>query len=130
MRAGRSVLVVVAVFALAACTATGDQSSSDASTTVRTMDKPLPTLSGQSLDGHDLSTADLAGKVLVINAWASWCSPCQMEQPELVQVAKRYASRGVRFLGIDHMDQDAAANAWVQSYHVPYPSIADTTGRF
>ena len=126
----RWIAVLVTVLALAACTGAAAQPSSDASTTVRTMDKPLPTLSGQSLDGHELSTADFAGKVLVINAWASWCSPCQMEQPELVNVAKRYASRGVRFLGIDHMDQDAAANAWVESYKVPYPSIADPTGKF
>jgi len=113
MRRARWIAVLIAVFALAACTGATDQSSSDASTTVRTMDKPLPTLSGPSLDGNDLSTTDFAGKVLVINAWASWCTPCQMEQPELVAVAKRYASQGVRFLGIDHMDQDAAANAWV-----------------
>ena len=36
----------------------------------------------------------------------------------------------MRFLGIDHMDQDAAAKAWVESYHVPYPSIADPNGQF
>ncbi len=129
MRLVRWIAVLVAVFALAACTRTTDQSS-DASTSVRRMDKPLPTLSGPSIGGNELSTADFAGKVLVINAWASWCTPCQMEQPELVDVAKRYASHGVRFLGIDHMDQDAAANAWVQSYKVPYPSIADPTGKF
>jgi thiol-disulfide isomerase/thioredoxin len=130
MRRARSIALLLAVFALAACTGSGGDTSSDTTATVRTMDKPLPTLSGQSLDGHDLSTADFAGKVLVLNAWASWCTPCQMEQPELVDVAKRYAKRGVAFLGIDHMDQDAAAKAWVESYRVPYPSIADPTGKF
>jgi thiol-disulfide isomerase/thioredoxin len=129
VRAARWIAVLAAMFALAACTRTAGDASSG-STTVRAMDEPLPTLSGQSLDGHDLSTADLAGKVLVVNAWASWCDPCQLEQPELVQVAKRYAGRGVVFLGIDHMDQDAAAKAWVESYHVPYQSIADPTGKF
>jgi len=129
MRRARGIALLVAVLVLAGCTS-ANESSSDARTTVRAMDKPLPTLSGQSLDGHDLSTADFAGKVLVINAWASWCTPCQLEQPALVDVEKRYASRGVRFLGIDHMDQDAAANAWVESYRVPYPSIADPTGKF
>jgi thiol-disulfide isomerase/thioredoxin len=130
MRVARSIAILGAVFALGACTRTTGASSSDTSTTVRAVDEPLPTLSGQSIDGHDLSTADFGGKVLVVNAWASWCTPCQMEQPELAAVAKRYASRGVRFLGIDHMDQDAAARAWVQSYRVPYPSIADPTGKF
>src|SRR4051794_6936207 len=130
MRAARSIAVLVAVVALAGCTRTGGGSPADATTSVRAVDEPLPALSGRSLDGHDLSSADYAGKVLVVNAWASWCEPCMLEQPELVQVAKRYASRGVDFLGVDHMDQDAAAQAWVQSYHVPYPSIADPTGKF
>jgi thiol-disulfide isomerase/thioredoxin len=131
MRASRWIAVLVAVMALAGCTRSGGGgSSSDASTSVRAVDEPLPTLSGQSLDGHELSSADYAGEVLVVNAWASWCEPCILEQPELVQVAKRYASRGVAFLGLDHMDQDAAAQAWVESYHVPYPSIADPSGTF
>jgi peroxiredoxin len=47
-----------------------------------------------------------------------------------VRVAHRYSSRGVQFLGIDHMDQDAAAHTWIARYHVPYPSITDPTGKF
>jgi thiol-disulfide isomerase/thioredoxin len=130
MRAVRWITVFVAVVALAGCTRADGGTASEASTSVRAVDEPLPTLSGQSLDGHDLSSADYAGKVLVVNAWASWCEPCILEQPELVQVAKRYANRGVAFLGLDHMDQNAAAQAWVESYRVPYPSIADPTGKF
>jgi thiol-disulfide isomerase/thioredoxin len=131
MRPARWIAVLAAGAALAGCTRTADGgSSSDATTTVRAIDEPLPTLSGRSLDGHDLSSTDYAGKVLVVNAWASWCEPCMLEQPELVQVAKTYAGRGVAFLGVDHMDQDAAAQAWVESYRVPYPSIADPNGTF
>ena len=129
MRSVRWIAVVVAVLALAACTRTASDSS-DASTSVRAMDDPLPTLSGPTIDGGQISSQDFLGKVLVVNVWANWCTPCQLEQPELVQVANRYANRGVRFLGVDHQDQDAAAKAWVESYHVPYPSIADPTGKF
>jgi thiol-disulfide isomerase/thioredoxin len=129
MRARRSIALVVVVLTLAACTR-GGGTPADEETGVRAVDEPLPTLSGSSLDGRAVSSKDFLGKVLVVNAWASWCTPCQLEQPELVDVAKRYASRGVRFLGIDHMDQDAAAKAWVESYQVPYPSIADPNGRF
>ena len=129
MRVARSIAVLVAVLALAACTR-ANESSSDQSTTVRAVDDPLPTLSGPTVDGGQVSSQDFLGKVLVVNVWANWCTPCQLEQPELVQVANRYAKHGVRFLGIDHMDQDAAAKAWVESYHVPYPSISDPTGKF
>lgn len=129
MRTARWLALVVAVLALAACTGTGGDAS-DAGTSVRAVDEPLPTLSGPTIDGRQISSQDFLGKVLVVNVWANWCTPCQLEQPELVQVAKRYANQGVRFLGIDHQDQDAAAKAWVESYHVPYPSIADPTGKF
>jgi thiol-disulfide isomerase/thioredoxin len=129
MHAWRAIALVVLVLALAACTR-GGGTPTDETTGVRAVDEPLPTLSGSSLDGQAVSTKDFLGKVLVVNAWASWCTPCQLEQPELVDVAKRYAKRGVRFLGIDHMDQDAAAKAWVESYRVPYPSIADPNGQF
>jgi peroxiredoxin len=97
---------------------------------VRSVSEPLPMLRGEDLQGNAISSTDFAGKVLVINVWADWCTPCQQEQPDLVTVAKRYADRGVAFLGIDHMDQTAAAQEWVRRYHVPYPSIADPSGRF
>jgi thiol-disulfide isomerase/thioredoxin len=129
MRTARWLAVVVAMLALAACTR-GGGASSDGGTSVRAVDEPLPTLSGPTIDGGQISSQDFLGKVLVVNVWANWCTPCQLEQPELVHVAKRYADRGVRFLGIDHQDQDAAAKAWVESYHVPYPSISDPTGKF
>src|SRR5262245_32751457 len=129
MRLARPIAACIAVFAFAACTSTGD-TASDGGTSVRAVDEPLPTLNGPTIDGGQISSQDFLGKVLVVNVWANWCTPCQLEQPELVQVADRYAAQGVRFLGIDHMDQDAAARAWVESYKVPYPSISDPTGKF
>jgi thiol-disulfide isomerase/thioredoxin len=87
-------------------------------------------LQGEDLQGKSISSTDLAGHVVVVNAWATWCAPCEQEQPALVHVAKRYADQGVRFLGINHMDQTAAAREWVRTYDVPYPSIADPSGRF
>jgi thiol-disulfide isomerase/thioredoxin len=114
--------------ALAACTR-GGAPASDA-TAVREVDEPMPVLTGNDLRGDALSTKDYLGSVLVVNAWASWCTPCEQEQPALVQLAHRYEHRGVRFLGIDHMDQDAAATTWVDHYRVPYPSITDPSGKF
>ena len=90
----------------------------------------MPLLAGKDLDGNAISSTDFLGSVLVVNAWAHWCTPCEQEQPALVALARKYKSSGVRFLGINHMDQDAAALAWVRTYGVPYPSIADPTGRF
>ena len=102
----------------------------DPFTGVRAVSEPLPILSGKDLQGKQLSTQDLAGRILVVNAWATWCTPCEREQPALVEVANRYADRGVAFLGINHADQDAKASDWIQHYHVPYPSLSDPAGHF
>jgi thiol-disulfide isomerase/thioredoxin len=95
---------------------------------VRTMDQPLGTLSGDAVAGGQASSADAAGSVLVVNVWASWCAPCQQEQPALVRVAHRYAGR-VAFLGVNYGDGTAAASAWVKRFKVPYPSLYDPSGK-
>jgi cytochrome c biogenesis protein CcmG/thiol:disulfide interchange protein DsbE len=120
--------LVVAVVALAACTRA--QAPQASGTQIREVADPLPTLSGQDLAGNPISSDDFRGHVLVVNAWASWCIPyCAQEQPDLVAAAERYRDQGVRFLGIDHMDQQAAAQEWVRHYGVPYPSLSDPSGR-
>ncbi|MEA2581648.1 MAG: hypothetical protein QOE83_2540 [Actinomycetota bacterium] len=97
---------------------------------VVTMHEPLPTISGLSVtDGSKLSSADYLGKVLVLNVWAQWCTPCRLEQPDLVRIAHAYRSEGVEFLGVDYADDNAAARTWLARYDVPYPSVADPSGR-
>ena len=121
----RAFALLAVCVALAACTGSGSSP-----TNVRATATPLPELTGTGLDGSELSSAPYRGRVLVVNVWASWCGPCTKEQPELVEVAKRYRDRGVAFMGINSIDQVAAARAWVARYHVPYPSISDTAGRY
>ena len=94
------------------------------------MNSPLPSIVGKTLDGSTLDSAGFRGRPTVINAWATWCGPCETEQPALVRLARRYGSR-VRFVGINFNDDDlAAARRWVgPQYHVPYPSYYDPSGR-
>jgi thiol-disulfide isomerase/thioredoxin len=67
--------------------------------------------------------------VLVINVWSETCAPCRREQPHLVALARSLAPRGVRFLGINYLDDPDAARAWVREFDVPYPSLHDRSGR-
>jgi len=89
----------------------------------------VPTLEGTTLDGKPFALSDLAGKIVVINVWGSWCAPCRAETPDLVRVANEDADRGVRFVGIDTRDNPAAAKAFVRNLRVPYPSIEDPQGQ-
>src|SRR5206468_565686 len=79
--------------------------------------------------GEHLSASDDRGHVLVVSVWATWCYDCEKDQPGFVNVADRYAAKGVAFLGVDPLDTRAAAQEWVRRYHVPYPSIEDPSGR-
>ncbi|GAC1408871.1 MAG: TlpA disulfide reductase family protein [Actinomycetota bacterium] len=83
-----------------------------------------PRFEGPTLDGKRLSSADLRGSVVVVNFWASWCGECRSEQTSLEKSYRAYKSRGVRFVGINFREPDqAAARAYIDEFHVTYPSI-------
>ncbi|MEV4438043.1 TlpA disulfide reductase family protein [Streptomyces sp. NPDC049577] len=90
-----------------------------------------PELSGKTLDGKDLDVAkDFKGKVVVLNVWGSWCSPCRAEAKNLVAVANDYKDKGVQFVGLDTRDPDPApAVAFEKEFQVPYPSLYDSSGK-
>jgi peroxiredoxin len=79
-------------------------------------------------DGTQRSLSALRGHVVVLNFWASWCPPCRQEAPDLQQTWASYRHRGVRFLGIDERDNDAAARAFEREFGITYPSVADAPG--
>jgi cytochrome c biogenesis protein CcmG/thiol:disulfide interchange protein DsbE len=66
----------------------------------------------------------LRGHPVVINKWASWCSPCRAEFPVFEQVATR-RGREVAFLGIDAQDKEPAARRFLDARPLPYPSFQD-----
>lgn len=83
------------------------------------------TLSGELLDGSRYDPAAYAGHVTVINAWGSWCTPCQKELPVLRRLASATYPAPVRFLGLDVADRQSSAQAMVKQYALPYPSLFD-----
>ncbi|GHF85573.1 TlpA family protein disulfide reductase [Streptomyces thermodiastaticus] len=92
--------------------------------------KPAPDLSGTTIDGKHLDLASYKGKVVVLNVWGSWCSPCRAEAPNLAKVARETASKGVQFVGINTRDTSTQpAREFEKNFDVPYPSLYDPTGK-
>ncbi|GAA3565989.1 TlpA disulfide reductase family protein [Microlunatus spumicola] len=89
---------------------------------------PAPKLEGTTLDDKPLALSQLAGDIVVINVWGSWCAPCRAETPDLVRVATEQARRGVSFVGINTRDNPDAAKAFVRANKVAYPSVVDHNG--
>lgn len=78
-------------------------------------DFELPSLQG----GPPIALSSFRGHVLVLNFWASWCGPCRREAPGLRRVARGYWEQGVRFLGVDYRDDEAAGRAFVDEFQIP-----------
>ncbi len=93
--------------------------------------RDAPELSGKTIDGKQLDVAqEYKGKIVVLNVWGSWCSPCRAEAKNLVTVANDYKDKGVEFVGLDTRDPDPApAQAFEKEFKVPYPSLYDSSGK-
>jgi len=89
----------------------------------------LADISGTTLDGAALDLASLRGRVVVLNAWASWCEPCTEELPLLVDGAKSAVPDQVAFVGLNINDTREAAAAMVARFGIPYPSLVDDGAR-
>ena len=72
-----------------------------------------------------ISSADLKGKPLVINFWASWCDPCREEAPLLEGVWKEHSDEGLTVLGVDLRDAPDNARAFIEEHDLTYPTVAD-----
>jgi cytochrome c biogenesis protein CcmG/thiol:disulfide interchange protein DsbE len=84
-----------------------------------------PAFSFTTFDGETISSADLLGKGVVLNFWASWCDPCRDEAELLEATWRREQGGDIVFLGLDYLDQEPAALAYLDEYNVSYPNGPD-----
>jgi cytochrome c biogenesis protein CcmG/thiol:disulfide interchange protein DsbE len=79
-----------------------------------------PAFTARSLDGHAVAPASFAGRVLVLNFWATWCPPCRAETPDLVAAYKKLRAPDVAFLGVDTTETAPVVKTFLSSKGVPY----------
>lgn len=94
-------------------------------TTEHRADGTAPPLTFTTFTGETIALADLQGKGVVINFWASWCDPCRDEAELLEQTWRRERDNGIVFLGLDYLDQEPAAKAYLAEYDISYPNGPD-----
>jgi thiol-disulfide isomerase/thioredoxin len=84
----------------------------------------LPQITMRDTAGHSYPPESLAGKVVVVNVWATWCHPCESEIPDFVKVADRYRGKGVVLVGLlNDSVPDARLDAFVEEHGMTYPII-------
>jgi len=81
---------------------------------------PAPDFTLQGFDGRTVTLSELRGQVVVINFWASWCDPCREEAAYLEQTWRKYKDQGVAFLGVDYLDTERSALAYIKEFDITY----------
>lgn len=81
--------------------------------------------SGEIETGEEISSADFAGDVLVVNFWYAACAPCRAEAPDLQELSAEFDGKGAQFVGVNVYDQADTALSFNESYGITYPSILD-----
>jgi cytochrome c biogenesis protein CcmG/thiol:disulfide interchange protein DsbE len=87
-------------------------------------DRRLPVLGGTGAR----SLADFRGRVVVLNFWASWCTPCIREAPHLERAQQRLAGKGT-VLGVTFRDASPDSQAFLKRHHLTYPNVRDVDGK-
>lgn len=90
---------------------------------------PAPPLVVTELDGHDFDLAKLQGKVVLVNFWATWCSPCRSEMPTLDTFYRRYHSRGLDLLGLSIDEAPDAGSVRQVMRQFRYPGALASAAR-
>jgi cytochrome c biogenesis protein CcmG/thiol:disulfide interchange protein DsbE len=91
--------------------------------------QPAPPLVVPELDGHEFDLAKLRGKVVLVNFWATWCSPCRIEMPTLNAFYRRYHSRGLVLLGLSIDEAPDAARVRQVMRQFSYPGALASAAR-
>jgi cytochrome c biogenesis protein CcmG/thiol:disulfide interchange protein DsbE len=113
----------IGIFALLALLAFGLLRNQEGPVTVG---EDIPDFTLTTFEGDQIKYDDLKGKVVVLNFWASWCKPCEQEAAELETAWRIYQPRGdVVFLGVDYVDTETEAMAYLEKFDVTYPNGPD-----
>ena len=88
-----------------------------------------PDFTGTTLTNESFTLAEHRGEVVAINVWASWCGPCRAEAPALEAVWTQNRADGFLLLGLNTRDSATAAQGFVKTYAITFPSVVDTDGQ-
>jgi thiol-disulfide isomerase/thioredoxin len=86
------------------------------------------TLQARSLDGKPVELAGEAGKVLVVDFWATWCEPCREELPALDQLARELGGRGLSVYAVSFDEDGAQVGPFIEELKVRIPVLWDQGG--
>jgi thiol-disulfide isomerase/thioredoxin len=120
--AGLAIAAAAALLALTAAQKHSNAANETAVTSAQPMPGPAWELKG--VDGKPVKSSDFAGKVVILDFWATWCGPCRMEIPGFIELQKQYADKGLVVVGVS-LDQDGASvvKSFMEKTGINYPVV-------
>ena len=121
-------LLTLAIALTGACGASADSRALPAPVEIG---RPAPAYRAVSLSGDSVSLAELRGRVVLLNVWATWCHPCREEIPQLQALHAQYKDRGLELVGVsvDVDGADADIQEFMKEFAMTYPVWRDPAER-
>lgn len=97
---------------------------------VQKVDPPIeaPEFATERLDGERVSLQDFRGKVVFLNFWASWCTPCREEMPAMEELYQAFKDKGFVIVAVNVKESQKKAKTFVKELKVTYPILLDPKG--
>jgi thiol-disulfide isomerase/thioredoxin len=83
--------------------------------------QPAPLFKVPTMTGQKMALVNFKGSVVVLDFFATWCGPCKMSIPHLVELCQKYGKQKVQFLGLSLDESSAEVNAFIAAKKIPYP---------
>jgi len=90
--------------------------------------KSAPSFQISDIDGQSVSLSDFRGKPVLLNFWATWCSPCRVEMPYIQEVYDEWSERGLVVLAVNRSESPSRVERFIQYYNLSFPVLLDMEG--
>ncbi|MFF2157921.1 TlpA family protein disulfide reductase [Paenibacillus chitinolyticus] len=133
MKRNAAILAIVLLLAAAIFVQIGKKDEKQTAAPTQTGPRPgmfVPSFSLPDLDGKPYQVGGARDKPLILNFWASWCGPCKMEVPDLIDLQAKYGDKvDLVAINVTSQDDEQKARAFAKEYGINFPVLLDQPGK-